>query len=137
MGLKGDGTFREKEVKLAKALGSWMDVNSSAIYNTRYAGWEKQDWGYYTKIKDSNTVNMIVFNIPISKALRVNPAKNILIDKASFLGGSSNKPLKIETLDNGEFFIHLPEDYNAKEPFVIELESRSGKTENKEIKAKT
>ncbi|MCH5598292.1 alpha-L-fucosidase [Niabella ginsengisoli] len=48
-GPKGDGSFRPEEVAIANEIGNWMDINKEAIYNCEHAGWEKQDWGYYTK----------------------------------------------------------------------------------------
>ncbi|HVZ25799.1 MAG TPA: alpha-L-fucosidase, partial [Sediminibacterium sp.] len=53
-GPRGDGTFRQEEIATAKQVGDWMKTNSAAIYATGYAGWQKQDWGYYTESNDHN-----------------------------------------------------------------------------------
>lgn len=122
-GPKGDGTFRKKEVETAAAIGDWMKVNHEAIYNAGYAGWEKQDWGYYTKSRKDGKIYMIVFNVPINRALKVKPAKNQHIKKAYLL--QDNKNLQIEPLDGGEVFIHVESPVH-NQPFVIELETGQG-----------
>jgi len=134
-GPKADGSFRPEEVKNAKEIGAWMKVNSTAIYNCEYAGWEKQDWGYYTKKTGTNKVFMIVFNVPVSGSLKIKPAKNMVVDKA-YLLTTPNKALSMEKLDHGESFIHLP-PAAYKQPFVIVLETKEGKEKLEEQKAKT
>jgi alpha-L-fucosidase len=134
-GPKADGSFRPEEVKNAKEIGAWMKVNKDAIYNCEYAGWEKQDWGYYTKKTGTNKVFMIVFNVPVSGSLKIKPAKNMVVDKA-YLLTTPNKALSMEKLDHGESFIHLP-PAAYKQPFVIVLETKEGKEKLEEQKAKT
>lgn len=128
-GPRPDGSFRDKEVTEAKAIGGWMKVNHPAIYNVHYAGWKKQDWGYYTQSDDNSKVYMIVFNIPVSKDLHILPNRGTLVQSAHFLAG--DKPLDIEKLDEGLLQIHLTgAAYN--QPFVIELDvtkGNMGKTE--------
>lgn len=70
-GPAGDGSIRKEEQNIATQIGTWMQTNSHVIYNCDYAGWEKQDWGYYTKQKGSNKLNLIVFNIPVSGLLKI------------------------------------------------------------------
>jgi hypothetical protein len=113
-----------------------MKLNNTAIYNCEYAGWEKQDWGYYTKKRDQKKVYMIVFNVPVSGSLRIKPARNMLVDKAYFLS-SPQKQLSLEKLDNGASFIHLPKTISVKQPFVIVLETKEGKQGSQGEKAKT
>ena len=128
-GPKPDGTFRDKEVAEAKAIGDWMKVNHSAIYNVHYAGWKKQDWGYYTQSDDNSKIYMIVFNVPVSKELHILPKRGTIVQSAHFLSGG--KSLDIEKLDEGLLQIHLPETpYN--QPFVIELAITTGNTEKAE-----
>ena len=124
-GPKPDGTFREKEVTEAKAIGNWIKVNHSAIYNVHYAGWKKQDWGYYTQSGDDSKIYMIVFNVPVSKELRILPKRGTIVQSAHFLSG--DKSLNIEKQDEGLLQIRLPEAaYN--QPFVIELDITKGNT---------
>jgi alpha-L-fucosidase len=134
-GPKADGSFRPEEVKNAKEIGAWMEVNSGAIYNCEYAGWEKQDWGYYTKKTGEDKVFMIVFNMPVSGNLKIKPAKNMVVDKA-YLLTVPNEALSMEKLDRGESFIHLP-TAAYKQPIVIVLETRKGEEKSEEQKAKT
>lgn len=135
-GPKGDGTFRPEEIKNAKEIGDWMKINNEAIYNCEYSGWEKQDWGYYTKKAGEDKVYMIVFNVPVSGSLKIKPTRNILIDKTYFLS-DSKKQLSMEKLDNGASFIHLSETTQTKRPFVIVLETKKGNQKSEEQKAKT
>lgn len=135
-GPKADGTFRPEEIKNAKEIGDWMKLNSTAIYNCEYAGWEKQDWGYYTKKKGENKVYMIVFNVPVSGSLKIKPTNNTFVDK-TYLLSSPQKKLSLEKLDGGASFIHLSKAMQAKQPFVIVLETKEGKQKNEEEKAKT
>jgi alpha-L-fucosidase len=134
-GPKPDGTFRPEEVKIAKEAGEWMKINNAAIYNCEYAGWEKQDWGYYTKKTGDNKVYMLIFNVPVSGSLKIKPAKNILVDKA-YLLTAPGKNLFLEKLDYGASFIHLPST-QYKQPFVIVLETKEGTEKSDEQKAKT
>lgn len=48
-----------------------MQVNNEAIYNAGYAGLDKQDWGYITKSRKTGNYYLIVFNVPVNKALRL------------------------------------------------------------------
>jgi alpha-L-fucosidase len=135
-GPKGDGTFRPEEIKNAKEIGNWMKVNNAAIYNCEYAGWEKQDWGYYTKKTGEDKVYMMVFNVPVSGSLKIKPGNNTVVSKAYFLS-FPQKQMPLEKLDNNAFFIHLPKTMQAKQPFVIVLEIKTGKQNSEEVKAKT
>lgn len=134
-GPKPDGTFRQKEMDDAKAIGDWMKINSEAIYNCGHVNWLKQDWGYYTqKLKKGNKVYMLVFNVPVSGDLRVSSTKNMVLKKAYLLNGG--KELPIEKLDGLDSFIHL-ENVGEKQPFVIVLETQKGiqskEKENKHV----
>ncbi|AYD48428.1 alpha-L-fucosidase [Arachidicoccus soli] len=130
-GPKPNGTFRQKEVADAKAIGDWMKINNTAIYNCAHVNWEKQDWGYFTTpTSQDDKVYMIVFNVPVSGALRVLPTKNILLKKAYLLDG--DKQLSIEKLDGSAYFVHLPNE-GQKQPFVVVLETEKGKNGKQDI----
>mgnify|MGYP000920870899 CR=1 FL=1 len=137
-GPKGNGAFDDKEVKNAKEVGDWMQINNRAIYNCGYAdGWEKQDWGYYTKpYNDSTTVYMIVFNTPISGNLKVLPPINRAIEKLTIVG-QPVQVIGIEKLDYGASYIKVPELNTKTEPFVIEVKLKTNTTIGTEQKAKT
>ena len=130
-GPKADGSFRPEEIKNAKEIGEWFKVNSPAIYNCEYAGWEKQDWGYYTKKTGENKVYMIVFNVPVSGRLKIKPANKLEVDKAYFLSAPQT-PFTLKKLDYGASFLHLPEGFAPGQPFVIVLEIKIGKQKKEE-----
>lgn len=135
-GPRADGTFRPEEIKDAAEIGEWMKINGNAIYNCGYAGWEKQDWGYYTKKAGENKVYMIVFNIPVTGKLKVKPAHKMLIEKVYF-NNAPQKPLQTEKLDYGASYIDLPATYKSDKPFVITLEIKEGTSSYEGPKAKT
>jgi len=125
-GPRGDGTFRKKEVDDAKGIGNWMKQNGDAIYRCGYTGWEKQDWGYYTKNQEGNAVYMLVFNKPVSGKLKVKPGKEIQIEKAYFNTGKK-AVLKLEKIDNGASYVVLPDNFHSDKPFVIVLDIKDEK----------
>ena len=131
-GPQADGDFRNEEKELAKVIGKWMQKNGECIYACDYAGWEKQDWGYYTRKK--NCVYMIVFNRPYSQQLAIKVPKETQITKATLLNGE--KLEVIETARN-EYNVGVPKQ-DFHEPFVIRLEIKSSKeTANKYHEALT
>lgn len=70
-GPQPDDSIRTYEQNLAKEVGAWMKTNSAAIYGCDNASLEKQDWGYFTQKPGDGKLYMIVFNIPVSKALKL------------------------------------------------------------------
>jgi len=120
-GPKPDGSLRTEELNLAKEIGEWMNTNKEAIYNGEYAGFAKQDWGYYIKKTGINKIYMLVFNVPVSGALKVVTPPHTVISKAYDLGNPAQNYLPEET---GTFscFIHLKQQA-FKHPFVIVLET--------------
>lgn len=135
-GPKADGTFRAEEVNTAKEIGDWMKTNSIAVYDTRYTGWEKQDWGYSTISNDGKKAYLIVFNIPISQKIRILTSKTKEIRNA-YLLSNSGQNLDINPLDYGYKEISLPKN-NYTQPFVIVLDIVDGKAQAiQENKAKT
>lgn len=124
-GPDGKGNIRPEETLLAKEIGQWMNVNKEAIYETGYAGLEKQGWGYYTSKRDKTY--MIVFNRPINDKLKVVfPRGGQAITKASFL--ENGKELTI--IDGGKnkkneqiYYIGIPDTYRSGKPFVIVLDT--------------
>lgn len=119
-GPKGDGSFRDEEIRIAKEIGVWMQKNSSAIYACGYAGLKKQSWGYYTKPKNSNKINMVIFNKPLADQYRVKLAKGNLINKA-YLLSKPDKTLEFQEISKQEYLINAPK-VKGNKPFVIVLE---------------
>lgn len=122
-GPKADGSFREEEIRLFDEIGQWVQANGDAIFKCGYAGFERQDWGYYTARKNSNTINMVVFNVPVSKSLRVKLPVKLQLVSAKFTGSSGEikGDIKIDESVNGEYFLHIP-DVNYNKPFIIEID---------------
>jgi alpha-L-fucosidase len=131
-----DGSFRPEAIKDANGIGAWMQQNGDAIYNCGYAGWEKQDWGYYTINADGSKVYMIVCNIPVTGKLKVKPAQKMMIEKAYF-NHIPQQLLPMEKLDYGAVYIELPASFKTHQPFVITLEIKAGTTSADGPKNKT
>lgn len=130
-GPKGDGTFRKEERDMAGAVGAWLKINGKAIYHADDAkGWQKQDWGYYTQDTTSRKVYMIVFNTPVSGALRVKLPKNIRLLHDYPITDPAEE-LSKELIGRGEYFIHLSKT-DHRRPYVIVLEvGQESKTDYK------
>lgn len=120
-GPSGDGTFREAEHKIAQYIGKWMAKNGDVIIGCDYSGWEKQDWGYFTRKGNEQKVNAIVFNIPVSKVLKVRvPAKTAIIK--AYLK-DSGKVIKVEEVAKEQYQLMLPAgSYDAPQVIVIETQ---------------
>ena len=114
-GPKGDGDFRDEEKRMAESIGEWMDRYGEAVYGCDYAGWSKQDWGYYTR--RGNDVYMVVFNRPYSGLLTVKTPSGVKITQAATLDGA--RTAVRETARN-EYNVSMPER-DPNEPFVIKL----------------
>lgn len=124
-GPDGQGNIRSEETKLAKEIGEWMRINHEAIYDCGYAGLEKQDWGYMTKSKKTGKYYMVIFNVPVSRAIKIKMTPGMEINKVYDLVNNANgyAPEEIHRgkAEGNEYFIHLKE--LPKEPKVIVLES--------------
>lgn len=117
-GPTAQGDFRKEEIMKMKQIGHWMEKYGEAIYKCGYAGLERQDWGYYTASKNTNKVNMIVFNVPTNNLLRVKLDKAFGVTEAAFMG--SGKKISIQPSVNGEYFLQIPKG-KYQEPFVIQI----------------
>ncbi|WP_342328897.1 alpha-L-fucosidase [Pedobacter sp. FW305-3-2-15-E-R2A2] len=120
-GPKGDGAIRQEEIKLAEEIGDWMKINQEAIYNCEYAGFDKQDWGYFTRKTGTDKVYMVVFNVPLSGALRIKTPQKVGIKKAYMLA-DAQESFAPEEISADEYFLHLKKTTPTK-PFVIVLET--------------
>lgn len=120
-GPKADGTFREEELVTAQWIGRWMQRYGSAVYGCGYAGWKKEDWGYYTRRGD--TVNMIVFALPYSHLLPFTPRNGEHVAEATDIEGQR---LRIEKTYGKEWHVVLPQQL-PNEPFIVRLKINSEK----------
>lgn len=140
-GPDGEGAIRQEETKLAEEIGEWIKVNHEAIYDCGYADLEKQDWGYITKNRKTGKYYLVVFNVPISGALKIKLASGMGIGKVYDLADSGNTYSPEEThrskTDGNEYLIHLKD--KPLEPKVIVLESTSEEKDSDVLyeKAKT
>jgi hypothetical protein len=116
-GPAGDGSIRKEEQNIAAQIGAWMQSNGNVVYGCDYAGWEKQDWGYYTKQKGSNTLNLVVFNVPVSGLLKIKaPAGTRLKTKQG-----------LEEIAKDQYLFHMPlQLYKVPQVIILETESNSG-----------
>ncbi len=66
---------------------------------------------------------MVVFNVPVSKSLRVKLPVKLQLVSAKFTGSSGEikGDIKIDESVNGEYFLHIP-DVNYNKPFIIEID---------------
>ncbi|QDH79419.1 alpha-L-fucosidase [Echinicola soli] len=135
-GPNGQGEIRKEERQLAKEIGEWMHKNQKAIYDCGYIDWEKQDWGYYTRNRESGEVYMIVFNKPINGALRIKTPAKINLDKIFDLNGPQ-KTYRPEEIHRNEYFIHLDEALlETPKVIVIQYSEATNQTKGYD-KAKT
>ncbi|MCK7557451.1 alpha-L-fucosidase [Chitinophaga sedimenti] len=119
----GDGTFRKEEHNIADYIGKWMAKNSDAIVGCDYAGWDKQDWGYFTRRGKESKVNAIVFNVPVSGVLKIKvPAKTTIV-KAYFKEGG--KPVTVKEVAKDQYQLTLPGKLFATPPVII-IETSGG-----------
>lgn len=114
-GPQPDGDFRSEEKEQAQYIGRWMKKNGVAIYGCDYAGWEKQDWGYFTRKGDE--VYMVVFQLPFSHRLVVKTPQGVNIIKATNI---EQKEVKVQEAARNEYQVVLPAS-TPNEPFVIRL----------------
>ncbi|WP_369048898.1 alpha-L-fucosidase [Tenacibaculum sp. UWU-22] len=123
------GVIRPEETKIASEIGKWMRVNNQAIYNCGYLNWEKQDWGYYTTSRKTNEKYMVVFNLPVSRMLKVRTPNRVSLSNAYF-NDTQKQELTIEKIRNNEYYIHLPKDMDSDTPFVIVINDSISKTDS-------
>ncbi|WP_291528557.1 alpha-L-fucosidase [Bacteroides sp. UBA939] len=124
-GPQADGDFRKEEKALSEEIGQWMKQNGECVYSCDYAGFPKQNWGYYTR--KGNTIYMVVFNVPYSGKLVVKTPRNLQIQGAATLSGNQKVEV-VETAGN-EYNVSVPAKQPG-EPFVIKLEVSEKKSNN-------
>ena len=115
-GPKGDGSIRNEEIKIGEEIGKWMKKNGHVIYNGDYADLKSQDWGYYIKNSFTGKHYGVIFNIPISKQMRIELPKDKKLTGA-ILG---DKNLSFHNHDKMGYYIFIS-DKNTTSPLVVEL----------------
>jgi hypothetical protein len=123
-GPRGDGSIREEEKTIAREVGRWMSVNGEAIYARENAPFKPQKWGYYTRDRQSGDVYMIVTNPPLSRVLKIEVPRGIVIERATLLGDASFNVRPLRSTKN-EFVIDAPGGPFTT-PYVIKLTIKKG-----------
>ncbi|WP_315814129.1 alpha-L-fucosidase [Paraflavitalea speifideaquila] len=126
-GPQGDGAIRPEEKQIATAIGDWMKLNGEAIYGGDYAGWKKQDWGYYIRKAGTNKVYMVVFNQPVGGIARLQVPDKVKISKSYFLDAPSQS-LQLKETQKNQFNLYLPPAKKTG-PYIIVLETVTGDKE--------
>jgi alpha-L-fucosidase len=126
-GPQGNGAIRPEEKQIAATIGDWMKVNGEAIYGGDYAGWKKQDWGYYIRKSGTNKVYMVVYNQPFNGIARIQVPDKVKITK-SYLLESPSQSLPLKETQKNQFNLYLPAVKKAG-PYIIVLETASGEKE--------
>ena len=85
------------------------------MYACDYAGWPKQDWGYF--IKNEKNVFMVVFNQPFSGQLKVQVPAGVYIAEAQLLSG---KNIGFVETTTRQYNISAPAAPDGQ-PYVIRL----------------
>ncbi|WP_436488474.1 alpha-L-fucosidase [Chitinophaga sp. ARDCPP14] len=127
-GPKADGTFRPEETQRMQEIGNWMKVNGAAVYGGGYAGFDKQDWGYYIRKNGSDSVYMVVCNVPVSGNLRVKLPPRVILLKVSPVGQPEAR-ITPELIGRSEYFIQVGNAPRAA-PFVLLLQTGNAGAES-------
>lgn len=113
VGPDAEGAIPDEAKKLLKDIGTWMSVNSEAIYGTTASPFQTVDWGYSTQKKGK--LYFHVFDIPADGNITVPLSSPI---KQAHILGAPKQKLQIDS-DLAGKIIQLPEDFGGQMPLVI------------------
>lgn len=122
-GPRADDDFRPGEKAMATTIDKWMSRYGKAAYAYDYAGFEKQNWKYYTHGKNDE-IYMVVFNQPYSEQLIVRTLEGITIERAILL--TIGEDITVVETTRSEYNISVPKK-NPGESYVIQLKVRAAK----------
>lgn len=123
-GPQPDGDFRQEEKDMAQAIGRWMKRYGECVYGCDYAGWDKQDWGYFTARGDS--VYMVVFNRPYAGQAVVKVPAGTQLTGATLVGARDGAgELRVVETARNEYNVAMPAT-DPGEPFAIRLAVQRG-----------
>jgi len=107
VGPTASGEIPPESVERLRAVGDWMEVNSSSIYGTTASPFVRLKWGRATKKEYSNATDLFlhVFEWPEDGQLQVNGLRNE-VSGAYFLAGFQI-PIEVRKSATG-IVLHLP-----------------------------
>lgn len=105
LGPKSDGTLPEFELKLLAAMGTWLQANGTAIYNTEKSPLERPDNGQFTHNPESNLIFYHIYNWPESGTITVKGIHNQI--KTAYLL-ENNQNIEIKSKSDSELILTLP-----------------------------
>ncbi|MCX6136412.1 MAG: alpha-L-fucosidase [Ignavibacteriales bacterium] len=100
VGPTADGEFPQASVDILKAIGTWMKVNSEAIYATKASPLPSVSWGRCTMKETSEgaILYLSVFDWPVDGKIILPNFKNQIASARMLVG---NTPLKFSSADGG------------------------------------
>lgn len=118
VGPRQDGTFPPECIERLRDIGTWMKVNSDAIYGTNASPFDSLPWGRCTVKSQANesTLFLHVFDWPQDGRLVVPGLAND-VASARILGGATTRVQRVES----NVIIELPHSPLHEAATVIEL----------------
>jgi alpha-L-fucosidase len=118
IGPKGDGSIPKPSIRSMQAIGTWMNTNSRAIYETSASPFEAPAWGRYTQKPDILYAH--IFDWPKDCRLVV-PLKDSQVKRAWLLADKQKNPLKIHRQSEA-LSIQLPQQAPDEIASVVAIE---------------
>lgn len=123
VGPRGDGLIDEADQKILRGIGTWMDVNSAAIYGCGQATLPMQSWGYVTqgiRADNENELYLLIERWPSDGKLIVHGLANL----PETITALAQKDLKLtaKKMGDGAIVINLPEQAFDPTMSVVRLE---------------
>ena len=106
IGPKGDGTFDTKDLQILAGIEKWVAQNSESIYKAHQTPMPLQSWGVTTQ--NGKKLYLHVFDWPKDGKLYVGGLTS-KINKAYFLTDPKKAKLITQPINNGDFYINLPQ----------------------------
>lgn len=106
IGPKADGEFPQESIERLKAIGSWMKVNSEAIYATKASPLQPLTWGRCTskETKTGTILYLTIFDWPTDGKITIPGVKNQVISSILLANGTKLK----SSITNDGLTIYLP-----------------------------
>jgi alpha-L-fucosidase len=118
VGPRADGTFPPEIVERLEAIGSWMDVNSEAIYGTQASPFKKLAWGRATS--RPGRVYLCVEEWPKDGKLVVPGLKNDV--RGAWVLSDKSMPSLVYTREGDDVVVSVPAVMPNEDATVIALD---------------